>query len=61
MDEVQEQLRRLRRLFRERLDSAAEGPGAAWVDLSVIESTVDKAIEDLDRASRELRVAETQR
>jgi hypothetical protein len=57
--EVQDHLRALERLFRCRLDSAAEGPGAELVDLSVVESTVAKAVEDLERASRELAVAES--
>lgn len=60
MDEVQEHLRALQRLFRRRLDEAAEGPGAELVDLSVVETTVSKAVEDLERAERELAVAESQ-
>lgn len=59
MDELHEHLLALRRLFRRRLDAAAEGPGAQLVDLSVVESTVAKAVEDIERASRELEVAET--
>jgi hypothetical protein len=59
VDEAQEHLRALRRLFRRRLDAAAQGPGARLVDLSVVESTVAKAIEDLERAARELSVAES--
>lgn len=58
MDELHEHLLALRRLFRRRLDAAAEGPGAQLVDLSVVESTVAKAVEDIERASRELEVAE---
>jgi hypothetical protein len=58
VDELQDQLRALRRSFRRRLDVAAEGPGAELVDLAVVESTVAKAVEDLERASRELAVAE---
>jgi hypothetical protein len=52
--EVQDHLRALRRIFRRRLDAAAEGPAAQDVDLSLVESTVAKAVEDLERASREL-------
>jgi hypothetical protein len=59
MHEVQEHLQALRRLFRRRVDAAAEGPGAELVDLSVVETTVAKAVEDLERASRELEVAES--
>jgi hypothetical protein len=59
VDELHEHLLALRRLFRRRLDAAAEGPGAQLVDLSVVESTVAKAVEDIERASRELEVAET--
>ena len=59
MDELHGHLRALRRLFRRRLDAAAGGPGAERVDLSVVESTVAKAVEDIERASRELEVAET--
>ena len=59
--ELHEQLRELRRHFRSRLDEAAEGPGAELVDLSIVETTVSEAIEELERASRELSVAETQR
>jgi len=57
--ELQEHLRALERIFRRRFDAAAEGPGAELVDLSVVESTVAKAVEDLERASRELAVAES--
>jgi hypothetical protein len=57
--EVQDHLRALERLFRRRLDAAAEGPGAELVDLSVVASTIAKAVEDLERASRELAVAES--
>jgi hypothetical protein len=57
--EVQDHLRALERLFRRRLDTAAEGLGAELVDLSVVASTVAKAVEDLERASRELAVAES--
>jgi len=59
VDELHEHLLALRRLFRRRLDAAAEGPGAQLVDLRVVESTVAKAVEDIERASRELEVAET--
>jgi hypothetical protein len=59
VDEVQDHLQALRRVFRRRLDEAAQGPGAELVDLSVVETTVDKAVEDLERASRELAVAES--
>jgi hypothetical protein len=59
VDELHEHLRGLRRLFRRRLDAAAEGPGAELVDLSVVETRVSEAIHDLERASRELAVAET--
>jgi hypothetical protein len=58
MHEVQDHLRALRRLFRRRLDAAAESPAAADVDLSLVESTVAKAVEDLERASRELAAVE---
>lgn len=61
MDELHEHLRALRRLFRRRLDRAAEGPGAELVDLSVVETTFSKAMEDIERASRELSVAESTR
>jgi hypothetical protein len=61
VDELHEHLRAVRRLFRQRLDAAAEGPGAERVSLSVVESTVAKAVEDLERASRELEAAETGR
>ncbi len=60
MDELQEHLRGLHRLFRGRLDAAADGPGAELVDLSVIETTVSEAVEKLERASRELAVAESE-
>jgi hypothetical protein len=59
--EVQDHLREIRRLFRRRLDDAAEGPGAELVDLSVVETTVAKAVEDLERAERTLAVAESSR
>jgi hypothetical protein len=59
MAEVQDHLREIRRLFRRRLDDAAEGPGAELVDLSVVETTVAKAVEDLERAERTLAVAES--
>ena len=59
--DVQEQLKALQRLFRRRLDAAAERPGARLVDLSVVASTVAKAVEDLERADRELTVAESAR
>ncbi|HEX3686924.1 MAG TPA: hypothetical protein VHU60_05015 [Gaiellaceae bacterium] len=58
MDEVRDHLRALRRVFRRRLDAAAEGPGAEDVDLSLVASTVAKAVEDLERASRELAAVE---
>ncbi len=58
MHEVQDHLRALRRLFRRRIDAAAEGPAPERIDLSVVESTVAKAVEDLERASRELAAAE---
>ena len=61
MDELHEHLRALRRHFRRRLDEAAEGPGAELVDLSVVETTVSEAVEEIERASRELAVAETAR
>jgi len=57
--EVRDHLRALERLFRRRLDAAAEGPGAQLVDLSVVETTLAKAVEDLERAERELGVAES--
>jgi hypothetical protein len=59
VDELHEQLRAISRLFRRRLDAAATGPGAELVDLSVVESTVAKAVEDLERAEQELAVAES--
>jgi hypothetical protein len=59
--EVQDHLREIRRLFRRRLDDAAEGRGAELVDLSVVETIVAKAIEDIERAERELAVAESGR
>jgi hypothetical protein len=59
MHEVQDHLRALRRVFRRRIDAVAERPGAERVDLGVVESTVAKAVEDLERASRELAVAES--
>jgi hypothetical protein len=58
MHEVQDHLRALRRIFRRRLDAAAEGPAAEDVDLSLVESTVAQAVEDLERASRELAAVE---
>jgi hypothetical protein len=61
MHEVQDHLRALRRVFRRRIDAVAEGPGAERVDLSVVESTVAQAVEDLERAARELAVAEPRR
>jgi hypothetical protein len=60
VEDVQDHLRALQRLFRRRLDAAAEGPGAELVDLTVIETTVSKAVEDLERAERELAVAESE-
>jgi hypothetical protein len=59
VEELHEHLHALRRLFRRRLDAAAEGPGAELVDLGLVESAVEKALEDLERASRELEVAES--
>jgi hypothetical protein len=61
VDDLHEHLRELRRHFRRRLDAAAEGPGAELVDLSVVETAVSEAIEQIERASRELSVAETAR
>lgn len=61
MDELKEYLVGLRHHFRRRLDEAAERPGAELVDLSVVETTVSRAIEEIERASRELSVAETPR
>jgi hypothetical protein len=60
VDEVRDHLRALRRLFRQRLDDAARGPGAELVDLSVVETTVSQAVENLERAERELAVAESE-
>ena len=60
MHEVQDHLLALRRLFRRRIDAAAESPGAELVDLSLVESTVARAVEELERADRELAVAEPQ-
>jgi hypothetical protein len=59
VDELHEHLRALRRLFRRRLDAAATGPGAELVDLSVVETTVAQAVEELERAARELEVTES--
>jgi hypothetical protein len=59
VDEVHEHLKALRRLFRRRLDVAAGRPGAERVDLSLVESAVAKAVDDLERALRELEVAES--
>jgi hypothetical protein len=59
--ELEEHLVALRRHFRRRLDEAAEGPGTDLVDLSVVETMVSEAIEQIERASRELSVAETAR
>lgn len=59
MDELHEHLRALRRLIRRRLDAAATGPGAELVDLSVVETTVAQAVEELERAARELEVTES--
>ena len=61
MEELHEHLRALRRHFRARLDAAAEEPGAELVDLSVVETVVSEALEQLERASRELAVAESRR
>jgi hypothetical protein len=61
VDELREQLWALRRHFRRRLDDAADGPGAELVDLSVVETTVSEALDNLERASRELSVAEIPR
>jgi hypothetical protein len=59
VDELHEHLRALRRLFRRRLDAAATGPGAELVDLSLVETTVSQALEELERAARELAVTES--
>jgi hypothetical protein len=61
VSELEEHLVALRRHFRRRLDEAAAGRGAELVDLSVVETTVSEAIEEIERASRELSVAETAR
>lgn len=61
MEELQEHLRALRRLFRRRLDEAAETPGAELVDLSLVEASVGRALEEIERADRELSVAERAR
>jgi hypothetical protein len=61
VDELHEHLWALRRHFRRRLDEAADGQGAGLVDLSVVETTVSEALEAIERASRELAVAETER
>ena len=61
MEELQEHLRALRRLFRRRLDAAAETPGAELVDLSLVEASVRRALEEIERADRELSVAERAR
>jgi hypothetical protein len=60
VEEPREHLWALRRHFRRRLDDAAGGPGAELVDLSLVESTVSEALESLERASRELSVAEAE-
>jgi hypothetical protein len=59
VDELHEHLRALRRLIRRRLDAAATGPGAELVDLSAVETTVAQAVEELERAARELEVTES--
>jgi hypothetical protein len=58
MHEVRDHLRALQRLFRERIDAAAEGPAAELIDLSLVESAVAEAVEELERAERQLAVAE---
>jgi hypothetical protein len=58
VDELNGHLQELRRVFRRRLDDAAGEPGRDLVDLSVIETTVSEALAGLERASRELEVAE---
>ena len=61
MEELHEHLRALRRLFRRRLDEAAETPGSELVDLSLVETSVGRALEEIERADRELSVAERAR
>jgi hypothetical protein len=61
VDQLHEHLLALRRHFRERLDDAAGTPGAELVDLSLVESAVSKAIDEIERASRALAVAEKSR
>lgn len=61
MEELQDHLRALRRLFRRRLDEAAETPGAELVDLSLVETSLRHALEELERAERDLSVAERAR
>ena len=61
MEELYEHLRALRRLFRRRLDAVAETRGSELVDLSLVETSVGQALEELQRADRELSVAERAR
>lgn len=61
MEELHEHLRALRRLFRRRLDAVAETRGSELVDLSLVETSVGQALEELQRADRELSVAERAR
>jgi hypothetical protein len=61
VDELHEHLRALRREFRRRLDEAAAGPGAELVDLSVAETTFSEAVAAIERALRELSLAEAPR
>jgi hypothetical protein len=61
VEELHEYLRALRRLFRRRLDAVAETPGSELVDLSLVETSVGQALEELERADRELSVAERAR
>jgi hypothetical protein len=61
VDEPHEHLQALRRHFRRRLDEAAGRPGAELIDLSVVETTFSEALEAIERALRELSVAEATR
>ena len=61
MEELNEHLRALRRLFRRRLDAVAETRGSELVDLSLVETSVGQALGELERADRELSVAERAR
>jgi hypothetical protein len=61
VEELHEHLRALRRLFRRRLDAVAETRGSELVDLSLVETSVGQALEELQRADRELSVAERAR